>query len=75
MKSIHSLKMIAAASLAILISGCSEQKMPEVNDFNCQIGNIKKIEDKAMQENFSSKCLRRGNPRAGEFKPSPEKTW
>ena len=33
--------------------------------------NIAKIEDKGVQQAFSSLCLRRG----GDFKPSPKREW
>ncbi|MBX4558827.1 entry exclusion lipoprotein TrbK [Klebsiella pneumoniae] len=75
MKSFNAIQLLGAASVAVLLTGCFDEKMPEVNDINCQHENILKIEDKAMQQDFASKCLRRGNPRSGEFKASPEKDW
>lgn len=75
MKAINTIRLIGAASVAVLLTGCFDEKMPEVNDTNCQIENIKKIENKAMQQDFATKCLRRGNPRSGEFKASPNKEW
>ncbi len=60
MKSVKILPLVATASLAIFLSGCFEEKMPEVNDANCKTENIKKIEDRTIQQEFASKCLRRG---------------
>lgn len=41
--------------------------LPVVNDENCKIENIKKIEDKAAREAFASLCIRRGE--AAKSKP------
>ncbi len=60
MESAKNLPLVATASLAIFLSGCFEEKMPEVNDTNCKPENIKKLDSRAMQQEFSSKCLRRG---------------
>ena len=46
------------------------QAMPEVNDENCKLENIQKIEEKGMQQEFAGKCARRGT-----FKPSEPKKW
>lgn len=35
--------------------------LPVVNDENCKIENIKKIEDKAAQQEFAGLCFRRGD--------------
>jgi len=47
----------------VLLAGCdnrpSTQAMPEINDTNCQIDVIKKIEDKAARETFAGLCSRR----------------
>ena len=63
-----------AAALAALAAGCDNkpalQTMPEVNDENCKLGNVQKIEDKGMQQDFAGKCARRGT-----FKPSEPKKW
>ena len=84
MKAIHITQSLGAVSLALLLTGCFDEKMPEVNDINCQHENILKIEDKEMQQEFASKCLRRGStnsssnsgPRSGgTFQPSPPKSW
>jgi entry exclusion lipoprotein TrbK len=64
--------------LAMLISACSSEAPStqaetitlEVSDENCQLENIKKIEDKQTREEFGSKCFRRG-----EFVPSKKVEW
>lgn len=63
-----------AAVMAVLLAGCKDElaqaAMPKVNDENCKLENIKKIEDRAIREKFSGLCLR-----AGDFKPSDERSW
>lgn len=66
MKPIKALQILVIASAASLIGGCFDAELPEVNDTNCKLENIKKIEDRALQKEFSSKCLRR----SGGFKES-----
>ncbi|WP_347990366.1 entry exclusion lipoprotein TrbK [Methylomonas sp. AM2-LC] len=74
---------ILATLLVSLINGCSNDEatntnipkpnltvMPEVNDENCQDGNIVKIEDKKIREDFAGLCIRRGS-----FKASPKIEW
>lgn len=60
--------------IAVLIVGCDNKpakpSMPEVNDETCKHESIVSIPDKGMQQEFSSKCLRRGT-----FKPSEKKSW
>lgn len=55
--------MMFAGLVAALLVGCdnkqSTQAMPEVNDANCQIEKIKKIEDKSTRETFAGLCSRR----------------
>lgn len=75
MKFNNSIKIGAFALFAVVLAGCSDEKMPEVNETNCQHGNVVKIQDKAMQQEFAAKCLRRDTSKAGEFKKSPEKQW
>ena len=75
MNTIKTVQVIVAASLAPILAGCFEQKMPEVNNINCQPENIKNIEDQAMQKEFAAKCLRRPNRSAGQYKPSPKREW
>jgi entry exclusion lipoprotein TrbK len=75
MKANKVLTLALAALMAALVAGCdnkpAKQAMPEVNDENCKPASIAKIEDKGMQQEFSSQCLRRG----GTFKPSEKKEW
>lgn len=59
----------------IILTGCFEDEAIEVNDINCQHQKILEIKDKEVQQEFSSKCLRRNQTRSGEFKSSPEKSW
>jgi entry exclusion lipoprotein TrbK len=69
MKASKVLTLIVAAALAAFVAGCDVesvpqealQEMPEVNDENCKFENIKKIEGKGIQQEFSGKCLRRGS--------------
>lgn len=65
---------IMATALVTLTAGCDNkpalQAMPEVNDENCMLANIQKIEDKGIQQEFAGKCARRGT-----FKPSPKKDY
>ena len=61
---------VVISLLAVLFTGCDKTPvMPEVNDENCRFELIKKL-DKSIQQEFSSKCFRRG-----EFKPSIPKSW
>lgn len=64
-------RLIAITALAATVA-CSPkpelQTMPELNDENCIHENIQKLTDKAMQQEFAGKCLRRGS-----FTPSPRK--
>ena len=75
MKAIKTYFFASAALIAALLAGCDNKPapsaMPEVNDENCKSQNITKLEDKGVQQAFSSLCLRRG----GEFKPSPKREW
>ncbi|MBP8275827.1 MAG: entry exclusion lipoprotein TrbK [Propionivibrio sp.] len=55
--------MLLAGLVAVLVAGCDNRPaippMPEVNDTNCQIEAIKKIEDRATREKFAGLCSRR----------------
>lgn len=53
------LQILTVATAAAFLPGCFEEKMPEVNDTNCQLENIKKLDSRELQAEFSSKCLRR----------------
>lgn len=59
--------MLLAVFAAALLVGCDRKPatlaMPEVNDTNCQIEAIKKINDKPTRETFAGLCSRR--PPAG----------
>lgn len=66
MKTAKVVQILISASAMSLLFGCSEPEMPEVNDTNCKLENIKKLENRAMQQEFSSKCLRR----SGGFRES-----
>lgn len=65
--------MLLAGLAAALLAGCNSKPatpaMPEVNDTNCQIETIKKIEDKATRETFAGLCSRRP-PAGGGIAPT-----
>ena len=65
--------MLLAGLVAVLVAGCDNKPaippMPEVNDTNCQIEAIKKIEDRATREKFAGLCSRR-SPSAGGIAPT-----
>lgn len=52
-----------AAVLVLLIAGCDNQSamqaLPTVNDANCQIEKIKRIQNKAARQEFAGQCSRR----------------
>ena len=55
--------MLLVGLAAALLAGCDNKPatlpMPVVDDTNCQIEKIKKIEDKATRETFAGLCSRR----------------
>lgn len=68
-----------AIVLVAFINGCSNEEAAstpaltttlEVNDENCQLENVKKIENKQAREEFAGLCIRRGS-----FVASPKKSW
>ncbi len=59
-----------ATVLATLVAGCSRKPL-EVNEENCKIENVQKIEDKEMRQEFGGRCFMRGG---GTFQRSPEGT-
>jgi len=65
--------MLLAGLVAVLVAGCDNKPaippMPEVNETNCQIEAIKKIEDRATREKFAGQCSRR-SPAAGDIAPT-----
>lgn len=58
-------KHTAALAVALLafLAGCDNkpaaQRLPEVNDANCQIEKIKQIKDKSARQEFASQCSHR----------------
>lgn len=56
-----------------LLAGCDNKPatlpIPVVNDTNCQIERIKKIEDKATRETFAGLCSR-PSPTGGGIAPT-----
>lgn len=65
--------MLLAGLVVVLVAGCDNKPvippMPEVNDSNCQIEAIKKIEDRTAREKFAGLCSRR-SPSAGGIAPT-----
>ena len=65
--------MLLAGLVAALLAGCDNKPaipaIPDVNDTNCQIETIKKIEDKATRETFAGLCSRRP-PAGGGIAPT-----
>lgn len=65
--------MLLAGLVVVLVAGCDNKpaisSMPEVNDTNCQIEAIKKIEDRATREKFAGLCSRR-SPATGGIAPT-----
>lgn len=65
--------MLLAGLVVVLVAGCDNKPvippMPEINDSNCQIEAIKKIEDRATREKFAGLCSRR-SPSAGGIAPT-----
>lgn len=65
--------MLLVGLAAALLTGCDNKPatlpMPVVDDTNCQIEKIKKIEDKATRETFAGLCSRR-SPTGGGIAPT-----
>lgn len=59
--------------LAATIAAC--EKMPELNDYNCQPEMIMTINDESMRIDFENQCKQRPNPRSGAYKKSEKKVW
>ena len=59
----HKTMLAVLMTALVMLAGCEKQPaiqaMPEVNDTNCQIEAIKKIEDKATREEFAGLCSTR----------------
>lgn len=70
--------LTTAAVVAALLTGCApdaleepeKEEMPVMNDENCKLENIKKIQDEKVRQAFADACARRG-----DFKPSSGKTY
>ncbi|MCG9095662.1 entry exclusion lipoprotein TrbK [Laribacter hongkongensis] len=71
--------MLLAGLVVALPAGCDSkpatQAMPEVNDANCQIEKIKKIEDKATRETFVGLCSRRSRTGGGIAPTEKPMNW
>ena len=71
--------MLLAGLVVALLAGCDSkpatQAMPEVNDANCQIEKIKKIEDKATRETFAGLCSRRSRTGGGIAPTEKPMNW
>ena len=65
--------MLLVGLTAALLAGCDNKPanlpIPVVDDTNCQIEKIKKIEDKATRETFAGLCSRR-SPTGGGIAPT-----
>jgi entry exclusion lipoprotein TrbK len=69
--------LTTTALVVALLSGCSpdapekpKEAMPVVNDENCKLENIKKIQDENVRQTFADACARRGG-----FKSSSGTTY
>jgi entry exclusion lipoprotein TrbK len=71
MKEISYLICGSALAIGLILVGCdSPSTLPEVNDVNCRLENVKKISDEEARKRFASMCFRRGT-----FKPSEPRYW
>lgn len=61
--------MLLTGLVAVLVAGCDNKPaippMPEVNDTNCQIEAIKRIDDRTTREKFAGLCSRRSSAAGG----------
>lgn len=59
----NKMKTALLAGLLMILAGCDNEPpkpvIPEVNDANCQMAKIMKIEDRATREEFAGRCSRR----------------
>jgi entry exclusion lipoprotein TrbK len=66
-----------AVGMALVLAGCDNKPatlaMPVVNNENCQLENIKQIEDKATRQEFAGMCSRRSV--GPETLPANSKRW
>lgn len=65
--------------LGVLLTGCDSKPdtslMPEVNDHNCQIAAIKKIEERATREKFAGLCSHRSPASSGIAPTEKPMNW
>ena len=71
--------MLLAGLVVVLVAGCDNKPaippMPEVNDTNCQIEAITKIEDRATREKFAGLCSRRSRTGGGIAPTEKPMNW
>ncbi len=71
--------MLLVGLTAAQLAGCDNKPatmpMPEVNDTNCQIETIRKIEDKAARETFAGLCSRRSPTGSGIAPTEKPMNW
>jgi len=71
--------MLLVGLVAMLATGCDSKPaippMPEVNDTNCRIEAIKKIEDRATREKFAGLCSRRLSATGGIAPTEKPMNW
>lgn len=66
--------LISATIATIVMAGCEseeETEIPEVNDENCLLENIKKLPNKSTRQELAGECSRR-SLRETEPKKDPE---
>lgn len=66
--------LIPVTTAIILMAGCEseeETEIPEVNDKNCLLENIKKLPNKSTRQELAGECSRR-SLRETEPKKDPE---
>ncbi len=65
--------------MVVLLAGCDNKPatslMPEVNDRNCQLAAIKKIEERAIREKFAGLCSRRSPASSGIAPTEKPMNW
>lgn len=64
-------KRVFLTSLLVVVTACDNRPpkpvLPQVNDMNCQMAEIMKIEDQGMREEFAGLCSRRS---VGSIEPT-----
>lgn len=70
---------LIASLVWMLLAGCDNKPaslpMPEVNESNCQIAAIKKIEERATREKFAGLCSRRSLASSGIAPTEKPMNW